>query len=193
VLVKNEIDSYPEAFSEDGRQLVIRQSRPDTSSDLELVLLDDPNILSPVRTTKFDEESPTLSPDGTYVAYHANDTGQNEVYIQRFVDGADRIQVSRSGGQDPLWTENGDLFFWRGRELVVAPVATTPRIEIGTERVVVSTERHTSTVSREYDVAADGQSVIITRIPEVMKSREIRVVVNWFAELERLAGPGGGG
>jgi serine/threonine-protein kinase len=191
VLVKNEIDSYPEAFSEDGRQLVIRQTRPDTSSDLELVLLDDSTILSPIRTTKFEEESPTLSPDGTYVAYHADDTGRNEVYVQRFVDGADRIQVSRSGGQDPLWAGNGDLFFWRGRELVVVPVATAPSIEIGAEGVVASTVRHTSTVSREYAITADGQSVIITRTPEVMKSREIQVVMNWFTELERLTGRGG--
>jgi serine/threonine-protein kinase len=191
-LVVNEIDSYPEAFTPDGKQLVVRQSRPDTASDLELMLLDDATMLSPIRTTKFNEESPSLSPDGTYVAYDADDTGRNEIYLQRLIDGANRVQISRSGGMHPRWAGNGDLFFWRGRDLVVVAVATSPGIGIGEERVVASTERYTSTVSREYDVSADGQSVIVTRTPDVMKSREIRVVVNWFTELERLAGPGGG-
>jgi hypothetical protein len=46
-------------------------------------------------------------------------------------------------------------------------------------------------VHREFDVTADGREFFVTRTPEVAKPREIRVVLDWFTELERLAGSGG--
>jgi hypothetical protein len=47
-------------------------------------------------------------------------------------------------------------------------------------------------LSREYDVSADGQRALIVRTADASKPREAKIVLNWFTELERLAGPGGG-
>jgi hypothetical protein len=46
-------------------------------------------------------------------------------------------------------------------------------------------------MSRERDVTADGRRVLIATVPEASRPREVQIVLNWFAELERLAGPGG--
>jgi len=46
-------------------------------------------------------------------------------------------------------------------------------------------------LSREYDVSVDGQRVLLTRTPKEKMPREAEIVLNWFPELERLAGPGG--
>ena len=42
-----------------------------------------------------------------------------------------------------------------------------------------------------YDGADDGRRVLFARVPEASQPREVQIVLNWFSELERLAGPGG--
>ncbi|MBD3854208.1 MAG: hypothetical protein IFJ96_05450 [Acidobacteria bacterium] len=73
---------------------------------------------------------------------------------------------------------------------MVVPVETEPMLEIGEPEVLFTFDRHTSKISHEYSVSLDGESIVTTRIPEASKPREIRVVLNWAAELERLAEPG---
>jgi hypothetical protein len=170
---------------------VVRQNRPDSASDLELLSLEDPTHIVTFRATQFDERFSTMSPDGRYLAYQSNDTGRSEIYVQGIGETGGRFQLSRSGGKRPKWGRNGELFFWRGRELVAVGVQTAPQLEVGDPQVLFETEGHISSVSPEYEVTSDGLKFILTRTPDVSRPREIRVVLNWFTELERLAGPGG--
>ena len=183
-------DSVALAISRDGAKMVIRHSQPDRGTDVELISLDGAFKPRAIRATRFVETAASLSPDGTHVAYHANDTGSFEIYVQPLVGEAGRVQVSRSGGDHPRWGQNGELFFWRDDELVVVPIETEPRLEIGEPEVLFTFDRHTSNVSHEYSVSSDGEFIVATRIPEASKPREIRVVLNWVAELERLTGEG---
>jgi Tol biopolymer transport system component len=66
--------------------------------------------------TEFSDGVPRFSPDGKWIAYVSNETGQSEVYIRPFREGPaganDRIQVSTGGGDFPAWSRNGnELFF----------------------------------------------------------------------------------
>ena len=53
---------------------------------------------------EFAERNAALSPDGRWLAYNSNETGQYEVYVQPFPD-VDRgkWQVSTDGGEWPVW------------------------------------------------------------------------------------------
>jgi hypothetical protein len=153
--------------------------------------LGDDSTPTTIRATRFGERSSTLSPDGRYLAYQSDESGRWEIYIQGLHDNVGRIQLSRSGGVRSRWGRNSELFFWRGSEVIAVPVRTTPQLEVGDPVVLFDFVRQTSSHSREFDVSADGQYFVLTRIPETSKPREIRVVLNWFTELERLAGQGG--
>ena len=66
--------------------------------------------------TEFSDGVPRFSPDGKWITYVSNETGQSEVYIRPFREspaGAnDRIQISSGGGDFPAWSRNGnELFF----------------------------------------------------------------------------------
>src|SRR5258708_2447812 len=64
----------------------------------------------------FDEQNPQLSPDGRWLAYSSDETGNYEIYVQSFSAdgklGADKKRVSTAGGRYPVWRRDGsELFF----------------------------------------------------------------------------------
>jgi len=63
-----------------------------------------------------DEEDPAVSPDGRWLAYESNETGQPEVYVMPFGRPGRGRRISVAGGNNPLWSRAGDrLFFVNNR------------------------------------------------------------------------------
>ncbi len=184
-------DSRPEAISSDGRLMVVRLNNLDENFTLGLLDVGQRTTLRPLHQTQFVERYATLSPDNRYLAYDSNETGRREIFVQSFPEPGVRIQVTRDGGEAPLWAGNSELFFWRGDRLHAVQVRTTPELTIGEPESLFTAQRYTTDLCRDYDVSADGRRILIARIPQASRPREAEVVLNWFSELERLAGPGG--
>ena len=125
----------------------------------------------------FDTEDPTH----TGVAQHLHRTGGWAV--------AGRVEGVRLS--DPVWARDSELFYWVGDRCFAVTVATTPGLDFGEPEALFASQRFTTDESQEYDVTADGRRILMVKIPEASKPREVQVVLNWFPELERLAGPGG--
>lgn len=192
VLVReSSYDNYVGSISADGRWMAIRESSPETRGDLVALSLDGEGEEVVIRRSPFDERFASFSPDGRYVAYESHDTGRVEVYVQPFGGDGGKVQVSRDGGGYPLWGRNGEIFYWIGNRLHAVAVATEPRLKIGEPESLFETDHHANWTNRGYDVTADGQRVVLVRTPEASQPREVRVVFNWFTELERLAGQDG--
>ena len=110
--------------------------------------------------TVADEFAPTLSPDGQWLAYVTNATGQEEVVVQPFPGPGARTQVSLSGGFEPRWAHSGRELFYRDRagNLVAVDVTTGANFAVQGRRVLFSAlpfmnDRN----SILYDVSADDQ------------------------------------
>ena len=75
----------------------------------EFIILDRKRIL--LLKENYHEAQPQISPDGRWMAYTSNESGQNQVYVRPFpeVEGG-RWQVSTSGGDSPLWSPDGKRF-----------------------------------------------------------------------------------
>ena len=190
-ILESSIDSYAEAISPDGGRMVVRQLAPDEDYNLGFLNLGDGADVRPLRDTVFRERFAALSPDGRYVAYESDESGRREIYIQSFPSPGVRVQLTRDGGEAPVWTRDSELFYWHEGRIFAVPVVTTPELSIGEPEGFFAVHRFETNESREYDVTADGRRIIMARIPEASKPREVQVVLNWFTELERLAGPGG--
>ena len=76
-----------------------------------------------------------LSPDGHWLAYQSDESGQNQIWVRPFpnVDGG-HWQISTSGGITPVWARNGkELFYLDGTNAVTSvPVQTAPTFSAGT-------------------------------------------------------------
>ena len=84
----------PYTFSPDGRQLLFVKFGP-TSSDILVRAIDADGTLEPLLATEFGERNAEISPDGHWLAYQSNASGQFEIYVRPFpnVDGG-RWQIS---------------------------------------------------------------------------------------------------
>ena len=160
--------------------------------------------LEPVTRTPYTEQWPTFSPDGRWLAYGSNESGRFEVYVQPWPGPGPREQVSLDGGESPAWNPNGrELFFLTPpvdgkRRMMVAQVSTStsPRLSLGPPRplfVFPFPELRLACVPvRCYSVAPDGLRFYGVRWQPTAPpapATSIQLVLNWFAELERLAPP----
>jgi Tol biopolymer transport system component len=60
-----------------------------------------------------------IAPNGRWLAYHSNETGRDEVYVQQFPSGGLKQQISSNGGRHPRWRRDGrGLFFLSGNRLM---------------------------------------------------------------------------
>lgn len=148
----------------------------------------------PLVQSRFNDRFGRFSPDGQWFAYGCDESGRDEVYVQPFPALDSRVQVSTEGGGQPLWSRDGrELFYRSGKDVMAAtvtsraPLTFSPPVALFPDRFELpQVGSHVS-----YDVAADGR-FLMAAAPEGRTARqsEIRVVLNWFEELRRLAPAG---
>ncbi len=91
--------------------LVVRDDQQTKTTGIFLLDLDKLE-LSRVLLDQFDQNSPRLSPDNRWLAYVSNESGIPEVYVRNWPDLNHKWQVSREGGIQPHWSEDGtELIF----------------------------------------------------------------------------------
>ena len=63
--------------------------------------------------TEANEDDAEISPDGRWLAYDSDESGESEVYVRPFPNvGEGRWQVSTNGGRNPVWGPNGQEIFY---------------------------------------------------------------------------------
>ena len=67
----------PNAISPDGTRLVIEEQMPAAGFDFMLLPLDGTPAREPLLQTPFDERNAAISPDGRWMAYESNESGQS--------------------------------------------------------------------------------------------------------------------
>jgi eukaryotic-like serine/threonine-protein kinase len=183
--------SFPFSWSPDG-VLAFVSLRP--AQDIWLVT-PGKGAPKPFRATPFVEGAPAFSPDGHAIAYIANDTGRNEIYVQPFPGPGQRLTVTSDGANEPVWPLNGrELFYRNGDAMMAVEVSTSPTLKVGTPRRLFEKHYEPSlALYPNYWATSDGQRfVMVKRIDEGDSPARINVVVNWFDELKALApGPPG--
>jgi eukaryotic-like serine/threonine-protein kinase len=141
-----------------------------------------------------------LSPDGNWLAYHSNESGETQVYVRPFpnVDGG-RWQVSNAGGSRALWSRNGrELFYLNNQGMLTSvsiPPATGGEFVAGLPVQLFKTSyvlgRTTLGLDvRAYDVSPDGQRFLMLKEPhqaddDALLPRMV-VMLNWGEAMKSL-------
>src|SRR5882762_540675 len=78
----------------------------------------------PYLQTEFSEAGGQYSPDGKWVAYFSDESGNNEVCVRSILPTGGKLLVSPSGGMRPVWRRDGKEIFYLSTagELMAAKV-----------------------------------------------------------------------
>jgi len=114
------------AHTRDTARIIVRFASP-PSRDIFVFQRGDTVPRPLLANATADEETPTLSPDGRWLAYASNESGRYEIYVRPFpsVD-TGRWQVSRDGGTEPVWSHSGRELFFRASSTQLMGVPVTP-------------------------------------------------------------------
>ncbi len=119
-LTKGKDSQYPRSWSPDGKILALSQINPGTNYDIMTLPIEGdekagwkPGEPKPFIDGASDESRPAFSPDGRWLAYQSNESGNYEVYVRPFPGPLGKWQVSTGGGLFPEWSYNGKELFYR--------------------------------------------------------------------------------
>ncbi len=182
----------PQTLSPDGARLVSRETHPEQGLNLVVGSLDGDGSSEPLLATEFNEMNAEISPDGLWLAYQSNASGQNEIYVRPFpnVDEG-RWQISRDGGIMPLWSPDGRELFYlsSGRQLMAVTVRTDPSFTFGNPAIIFEGFSTLGALGRNYDISPDGKRFLMIKegVPgDEAHATQVILVQNWLDELKRL-------
>ena len=179
--------NFPYCWSSDGRYIIFIRRGVKTRMDMYALSMSGERKESLLLNSAFDEQSPQLSPDGKWLAYSADDTGNYEIYVQAFTDGklgADRKIISTTGGKMPVWRKDGsELFFIAGDgQMMVSAVKTAgSEFEFTTSKALFKANMLSDVggTAHEFDVSPDGQGFLIGTLVGDTKAPPPTVILNW--------------
>jgi Tol biopolymer transport system component len=179
-LLTREFDQFPISWSDNG--LAYLELHPQTGTDIWVLSGDGEPV--PVLQTVANESSPVFSPDGRLLAYVSDESGRLQIYLRSYPEGQ-VLGVSIDGGDEPVWSRNGqELFFRQGDQFLAVTVTTEPELEVSVPAVLFDRpfDRHWAGTESYYDVSPDGRFVVVSERP----TKQFKVIQNWFSELEQL-------
>jgi eukaryotic-like serine/threonine-protein kinase len=181
------------SWSADGKSLIandqsmIRWTTPASAvSDLWHLSLPDGRATVLSRTSSR-EWAGEISPDGRYIAYSSDETGQGQIYVQTLPLSGQRWTISNDGGLWPKWRRDGrELFFVdvNQRRLMVADIHSGPAFAASVARPLFAAPMLQEQTGM-FDVTADGQRFLVTKQAPDADTGRIALVLNWMTTLKR--------
>jgi len=192
VVISQQTALYPEESLPDGTILALSQN----GKDIVRIWPASPASASPAKTetifhTDFESDEPHVSPDGKWITYASNESGQWEVYVAAFPSFESRRQVSSSGGVGPVWRADGRELFY------LSPVGklmsagfkgggggsgAQPDTSVPVE--LFQTRLRADNRYNQYTVTADGQRFLVYE-PVEENDQPYHVILNWTSLLKR--------
>ena len=178
-------DLYPNAWTPDQKQILCTHQG---IANAELVLVPATGgAMIPFLSNKASITNAQISPDGKWVAYSSNESGDWEIYVTTFPGAAGKWQVSRGGGREPRWRGDSKEIFYLGLTsvLMAAPVDATGNFSSGTPVPLFQIRARAPISSTDiftYDVTKDGKRFLVNRYVRPDHVVPLTIVLNSTAQ-----------
>lgn len=184
----------------DGTMLLLQQDKEnDVIDDIQAYDFNREQLTTPLLDSAFFEANARISPNGKWLAYVVDETGEFQVYVRPYPDvNSGKWMISRNGGGEPMWAEETGELFYRRRtddpfqfETYVVSIAEGEAFSAG-EPELLFTSDHDYRVPGNYQVSADGQRLLMIKPVErrnlqTTYPRNLVLVENFATELRRIA------
>ena len=172
------------SWSPDASSFLFHEIHPERGFDLWLLDRSGPEPrVEEWLVTPFHEAHAQISPDGRWVAYSSNETGQAEVYVQPFRSGGQKVSISTGGGTGGQWRGDGrELFYRSGGQMMAVDVLDGPSFAIGEPEMLFADVYHNSGLFN-YAAFPDGDRFLMIEPDPRGDRRHLEVILNWHQEL----------
>ena len=181
--------------------IVVRDLTTDRGNDL-LLMRQGPDgaEFEDFLTAEWNERSADISPDGQWIAYQSDESGEYRIYVHSFPVITGRHSVSPGLGTDPVWSPDGRTLYYRsGSQFLAVDVTTEPVFAVLSAPDVLFDEPDYSGAQnlglvRTWDIHPDGSRFIMVASEGGGAGAgaglltEVYLVVNWFEELRQRMG-----
>jgi len=192
-LLTSPLAKGPSDWSPDGKFLLYWQEDPKTKLDLWVLPMVGDHTPRPFVEGESNQLRGQFSPNGKWVAYQSDESGQSEIYVQAFPGPGGTWPVSTTGGHSPRWARNGsELYYIRadGKLMSAAIPPNRDTFVAGPPTALFQTRLEWSRFGTplytmpNYNVAADGRFLMTVLVEEGL-SAPINLVLNWPAAVKR--------
>jgi len=165
-------------ISPDGRYLLFAMQDPKTAWDLYYLDLKGDRKPVPLLNSRYNETAPRVSPDGKWLAYVSDETGQQEDYITSFPVAGSKWQISNAG-TIPVgdWSPDGKDFRYEqaGKIYDVAMHLNASKPEFSAPKEVLTLPSNVNVLS----IFADGKRILGARQTTDDVPQPIHFILNW--------------
>jgi hypothetical protein len=137
----------------------------------------------PVLQSSFDETLGAISPDGHWIAFTSNESGQPRVFMRAFPTPGVTYPISPDAGRIPKWRGDGkELFYLSQRGLMAVPIELTrDGITPGLPQPLFVIGAPVFGPTSTYDATADGQRLFANARRGQPTEEPLTVVIDWLA------------
>ena len=168
-------------WSADGQNLVIGTLGNATGWDMSLLPMDGFSRPETYLADPTNESLARISPDGKWMAYASNESGQREIFAQSFPLPGHKVRMTVGGVGRLMWARGGtELLFTRGDSLYSLPVEVGEDLKPGLLRPLFKLPPGQTGI----EATADGERVLVSA-PAEIPQREIKVMLDWIGLLKR--------
>lgn len=143
-------------------------------------------------STRTYEGGAQLSPDGRWLVYVSNESGQSEILVRQYPALGRQWEASEGLGNQPRWSAAGrEIYYRNGAQLMAVPFdGSRDEPVIGKAAALFKDEYDfgQGTTIPNYDVTREGRFLMLRRDPQ---GGTLRLVLNWTQELKDILAKGG--
>jgi eukaryotic-like serine/threonine-protein kinase len=186
LLLDSPLHMVPQDWAQ-GRLLFTKDNDPKTVYDLWSMPIENDVAGTPTvfLNESHEERAAQFSPDGRWLAYTSNESGQHEVYVRPFPGPGPKSLISTAGGITPRWRQDSKELYYIAPDaaLMAAPLGVKEGVlEAGVPVPLFPTRivggGRPYPISYHYDVAADGRFLINVETAEAVTS-PLTLLLNW--------------
>jgi serine/threonine protein kinase len=182
-------DLIPNSWSPDDK-LLLATLQPAAGGSQLVLIQPSSGKMTPFLSTASSDSNGQISPDGKWVAYASNESGDWEVYVTTFPAATGKWQVSRGGGTEPRWRGDGKELFYIGPKsmLTAVTVDTRDSFSSGNPTPLFRTQiraQVSSTDQFSYDVTKDGQRFLVNKYAKPAQVAPLHIILNATAGLAK--------
>jgi eukaryotic-like serine/threonine-protein kinase len=176
---------WASGWSGDGSSLAFSETRAELFTPVPALGMDGLRVLPAPYSTSF-------SPDGRWLAYPDVRGIQQQIWARSYPDGKTVHQISVAGGGEPIWCDRcGAIVYSLGAGHFVSVRISSGEDLVWEPPTKAFDAEYIESNGRSWDLAPDGQRILVSKRSRPTERQRIRLVQNWFEELKRLVPSGG--